>query len=76
MDKHILDGLKTILQYTSGNSHPNGMWDAHVIAGRLLRGEDQNGRWVPQSQSDIFIESAVKVHGALSESQEKHFGDD
>lgn len=24
------------------------------------------------SQSDAFVESAVKVHGALSESQEKH----
>ena len=41
-------GLETIYQYTSKSRHPNGVWDAHVIAQRLLAGLDQNGRTVPQ----------------------------
>lgn len=42
--KRLETGLKTIERYTGDTRHPNGVWDAHVIAGRLLRGEDQNGR--------------------------------
>jgi hypothetical protein len=41
-------GLETIREYTGPDRHPNGVWDAYVIAGRLLDGQDQNGRTVPQ----------------------------
>lgn len=44
----IKTGLETISRYTGETRHPNGVWDAHVIAGRLLAGKDQNGCDVPQ----------------------------
>lgn len=52
MDNRVREGLETILRYTGETRHPNGVWDAHVIAGRLLRGEDQNGR-LPQSDAVV-----------------------
>ena len=36
-------GLKTILRITRGDCYPNAMWDAHVMAERLLAGQDHNG---------------------------------
>lgn len=46
--ERLKTGLRTIREYTSDKRHPNGVWDAYVIAGRLLDGKDQNGRNVPQ----------------------------
>ena len=47
-------GLETIREYTGPDRHPNGVWDAYVIAGRLLDGQDQNGRTVPKRGVDLI----------------------
>lgn len=59
-----------------------GWWVGCKPCGRALRQEHVHGgdeheaveKWNKRNpqQSDAFVESAVKVHGALSESQEKH----
>lgn len=64
MDNSVREGLETIFRYTGETRHPNGVWDAHVIAGRLLRGEDQNGR-LPQ-QSNVATEPKQSTYGLCS----------